>query len=232
MRWFGLVLACIVSGCMQFGSPAQPSVANDLAEATTTPAQSPGYSSIITAEVQFVYADEGGEDKWLQMSHGPGPCVHASSNRLLVVDADGEWQMAQMFMAYELGDIDEDRPAGRWCIGDVVAIELDEGNFWKGSIDIYGLENGTKWASIPFEFPERKPPPISIAFNKDSAEGTLTVVQADDVDWSTLRTEGCTLAHDGSSTRVQAGDRLLCEVGAVRIVHVSTGSVVYATTFT
>lgn len=84
----------------------------------------------------------------------------------------------------------------------------------------------------------------NISFNKDSAEGTLTVVQAEDAEWGDFSVTGCdSLDSDGDGSavestastntdKVDAGDFLSDCDGTVRITHRGTNSLVYETTFT
>ena len=84
----------------------------------------------------------------------------------------------------------------------------------------------------------------NISFNKDSAEGTLTVVQAEDADWGDFTVSGCdSVDSDGdgvdtdtldstNTDKVDAGDFLSDCSGVVRITHRGTNSLVYETTFT
>jgi flagellin-like protein len=76
----------------------------------------------------------------------------------------------------------------------------------------------------------------NISFNKDSADGTLTVVQAEDANWAdfSISPAGCTVTTS-TGPDVNAGDQITCTGSRpinVAITHTPTNSLVYSTSFT
>ena len=80
----------------------------------------------------------------------------------------------------------------------------------------------------------------NISFNKDSADLTLTVVQAEDAEWGDfdVSTDQGDICVAPTSGQVEAGDLIDCSAGStlssvtVTITHTPTNSLVYSTTFT
>jgi archaeal type IV pilus assembly protein PilA len=76
----------------------------------------------------------------------------------------------------------------------------------------------------------------NISFNKDSADQSLTVVQAEDATWGdfSVSPAGCT--SPTTTEAVSAGDVIDCSTVTapftVTITHTPTNSLVYSTTFT
>ena len=83
----------------------------------------------------------------------------------------------------------------------------------------------------------------NISFNKDSADRTLTVVQAEDAEWGDFAIspdDDCTAMRGGNTLTatdtIEAGDVIDCSDNTdtsftVTITHTPTNSLVYSTTF-
>lgn len=82
-----------------------------------------------------------------------------------------------------------------------------------------------------------------LSFSKDSSEGSLTVISAQDSQWNDFTVSGCDVLDIGATTEdisdgsisettdVGAGDKLEGCSGAVTITHLATNTLVYSTSF-